>query len=279
MTRREFIVGSVAASGLRGFGGPTRRGPRLAFQVYGVRDLCAKDLLGTLKAAKAMGYEGVETGRFYGRRAADWKAMCADIGLELVALQLYPHTLTEPQLGETIRFCHEAGCLRINTAWFKGSAENANDWQLVVNVLNHAADVCAREGIVLGYHNHDQEFRVRLDGMSALDWLYARLDARVMQEFDPGWCVLAGGDPLAWLAAHPGRNPTLHVMPAIADSAGLKPGEAGVGSARDRADWHRILPEAARDGTAWFVVKPTTFPDSPADLYASRTYLKRVSVI
>lgn len=64
MTRREFIVGSVAASGLRGFGGATRRGPRPAFQVYGVRDLCAKDLLGTLKAAKAMGYEGVETGRF-----------------------------------------------------------------------------------------------------------------------------------------------------------------------------------------------------------------------
>ena len=96
MTRREFIVGSVAASGLRGFGGATRRGPRLAFQVYGVRDLCAKDLLGTLKAAKAMGYEGVETGRFYGLRAADWKAMCADVGLELVALQLYPHTLTEP---------------------------------------------------------------------------------------------------------------------------------------------------------------------------------------
>lgn len=278
MTRREFIVGSVAASGLLGFGGTTRRGPRLAFQVYGVRDLCAQDLPGTLKAAKAMGYEGVETGRFYGRRAADWKAMCADVGLELVALQLYPHALTEPQLRETIRFCHEAGCSRINTAWFKGSAENANDWQLAVNVLNHAADVCAQEGIVVGYHNHDQEFRVRLDGTSALDWLYARLDARVMQEFDPGWCVLAGGDPLAWLAAHPGRNPTLHVMPAIADSAGLKPGEAGVGSARDRADWRRILPEAARDGTAWFVVKPTAFPDSSADLYASRTYLKRFSV-
>ena len=111
--------------------------------------------------------------------------------------------------------------------------------------------------------------------MTALDWLYARFDARVMQEFDPGWCLLAGGDPLAWLAAHPRRNPMLHVMPAIADSAGLKPGEAGVGSVRDRADWRRILPEAARDGSAWFVVKPTAFPDSLSDLCASRMYLKR----
>ena len=43
--------------------------PRLAFQVYVVRELCEKDFVGTLKAAKAMGYEGVETGRFFGRDA------------------------------------------------------------------------------------------------------------------------------------------------------------------------------------------------------------------
>lgn len=49
--------------------------PRLAFQVYAVRDLCAKDFVGTLKAAKAMGYEGVETGRFYGLDAGEMPQM------------------------------------------------------------------------------------------------------------------------------------------------------------------------------------------------------------
>ena len=104
--------------------------PRLAFQVYAVRDICAKDFLGTLKAAKAMGYEGVETGRFYGLDAKGLKRACDEAGLELVALQLYPHNLTEPQLAETIRFCKESGCNRINVAWYKGSSENVNDWQL-----------------------------------------------------------------------------------------------------------------------------------------------------
>ena len=87
--------------------------PRLAFQVYSVRSLCEKDFTGTLKAAKAMGYEGVETGRFFGLDAKGLKAACMEAGLELVALQLYPHNLTEPQLGETIRFCKECrkdGC-------------------------------------------------------------------------------------------------------------------------------------------------------------------------
>ena len=118
--------------------------PRLAFQVYAVRDMCEKDFAGTLKAAKALGFEGVETGRFFGLDAKALKTACDDAGLELVALQLYPHNLTEPQLGETIRFCKDCGCNRINVAWFKGSSENPNDWQLLVNVLNHAAEVCAK---------------------------------------------------------------------------------------------------------------------------------------
>ena len=255
--------------------------PRMAFQVYAVRDLCERDFVGTLKAAKAIGYEGVETGRFYGRDAKGLKAACDEAGLELVALQFYPHALTEPQLADTIRFCRESGCRRINTAWFKGSAENENDWQLVVNVINHAADVCAREGIEVGYHNHDQEFNVKFGGKTALEWLYERFSTLVKQEFDPGWCVMAGGDPMAWIAAHPRRNPTVHVMPAIGR---IENGECrmenvsvsccGVGSVRDKADWRRIIPELGGDGVQWLVVKPTAHPDSLADLKASYIYLK-----
>ena len=46
-------------------------------------------------------------------------------------------------------------------------------------------------------------------------------------------------------------------------------GACGVGSARDLADWRRILPAAEADGTEWLVVKPTAYPDSLADLAAS----------
>ena len=53
--------------------------PRLAFQVYAVRDLCERDFVGTLKSAKAMGYEGVETGRFYGLDAKGLKAATASL--------------------------------------------------------------------------------------------------------------------------------------------------------------------------------------------------------
>lgn len=290
LKRRDFISGIVATALIPPASAGVSRRMKVGFQVFAVRDLCERDLIGTLKDAKTIGYEGVETGRFYGRSAADWKAICADAGLQLFALQLYPHNLTEPQLGETIRFCRAAGCSRINVAWYKGSAENPNDWQLLVNVLNHAAEVCAKEGISVAYHNHDHEFRQKIGGRCVWDWLWyesdgndlrqatatMRFSSLVRQELDCGNCVLGGGDPVEWIRRFPGRNPTVHIMPAIADVDGLKPGEAGVGSARDRADWRRIIRALDESGTEWLTVKPTAFPDSLADLKTSFDYLKGI---
>ena len=51
-TRRAFVAGLGAA----GLAASARRRARLAFQVYGVRDRCARDYLGTLKAARALGF-------------------------------------------------------------------------------------------------------------------------------------------------------------------------------------------------------------------------------
>lgn len=283
--RRAFTALFAAVMVLSAFAAP-----RLAFQVYAVRELCEKDFPGTLKAAKAMGFDGVETGRFFGLDARGLKAACDEAGLELVALQLYPHNLTEPQLSETIRFCKDCGCNRINVAWYKGSAANPNDWQLLVNVLNHAAEVCSKEGIFVAYHNHDHEFSMKIAGGSVWDWLWTkgsgndlrqvtptpRFSDKVLQELDCGNCVLGGGDPIACLAAHSHRNPTVHIMPAIADAKGLKTGDAGVGSSRDKADWNRIVPALAADGVEWLVVKPTMHPGSLDDLKSSIKYLKGI---
>ena len=283
--RRAFTALFAAAMSLSAFAAP-----RLAFQVYAVRELCEKDFPGTLKAAKAMGFDGVETGRFFGLDARGLKAACDEAGLELVALQLYPHNLTEPQLSETIKFCRDCGCNRINVAWYKGSAANPNDWQLLVNVLNHAAEVCSKEGIFVAYHNHDHEFSMKIGGRSVWEWLWSkgsdddlrqvtptpRFSDKVLQELDCGNCVLGGGDPIACLAAHPHRNPTVHIMPAIADAKDLKTGDAGVGSSRDKAEWNRIVPALAADGVEWLVVKPTAHPGSLDDLKSSIKYLKGI---
>ena len=195
MRRRDFLAGALACAAAPSFAAAPRR-PRLGFQVYGVRDLCERDFPGTLRAARAIGYEGVETGRFYGRSARELKSICADAGLELFALQLYPWTLAGAELPKTIRFAHEAGCRRINVAWFQGSAVNENDWQLLVATLNYAAEVCAKEGLVVAYHNHDHEFRIRFGNR------VPGLRRILLQTVDrdpapvPGICLVTGGQIL-----------------------------------------------------------------------------------
>ena len=60
------------------------------------------------------------------------------------------------------------------------------------------------------------------------------------------------------------------------DAKGLEPGDAGVGSVRDAADWRRIIPALAADGAEWLVVKPTAHPGSLDDLEESIKYLKGI---
>jgi len=47
----------------------------IAVQVYSVRDDASKNLYGTLKKIKAMGYDGVEFAGLYGHTAAEIKEM------------------------------------------------------------------------------------------------------------------------------------------------------------------------------------------------------------
>ena len=81
---------------------------------------------------------------------------------------------------------------------------------------------------------------------------------------------------MAWLAAHPHRNKTVHVMPAIRGT--FPAGECGVGSPHDEAPWKDLAGALAKDGVEWFVVKPVAHPDSMADLKASIDYLKTFDI-
>ena len=57
----------------------------IALQLYSVREDMEKDLPGTLRAVKAMGYEGVEFAGLYGYEPAALRALLEEIGLTAVS--------------------------------------------------------------------------------------------------------------------------------------------------------------------------------------------------
>ena len=87
------------------------------------------------------------------------------------------------------------------------------------------------------------------------------------------WMVRAGHDPLAYLTAHPGRFPMVHVK----DSAG-PPDHRMVDVGSGTMDFARILSAFAREGTRHFFVEHDRPADALASVRASHAYLSTLRI-
>ena len=70
----------------------------IAVQLYSVREDCAKDLPGTLKAIAKMGYKGVEFAGYHGRSAKDLRRMLDDLGLKVAGSHIRGHEIEAAHL-------------------------------------------------------------------------------------------------------------------------------------------------------------------------------------
>ena len=77
--------------------------------------------------------------------------------------------------------------------------------------INAAADVAARHGVRVGYHNHAHELESVIEGTTALELLASQLDDRVVLEVDTYWAVVGGQDPVELLGRLGSRVQAIHV--------------------------------------------------------------------
>jgi sugar phosphate isomerase/epimerase len=78
-------------------------------QLYSVRKLCEKDLIGTLKAIKEMGYVGVEFAGYYGKTAKELKQILSDLGLVACGTHTGLDSIKPQNIAKTIEFNQEIG--------------------------------------------------------------------------------------------------------------------------------------------------------------------------
>lgn len=270
LARRSFLsVAACAACGLfagrRASGGERGAKPRVGVQLYSVRKLCEKDFSGTLGALKAMGYEGVQCGGFFGRTAKELNALFKDHGLAAAGVQMQADKILKPEnLSASVDFASELGAPYLFVPHF--DAATADGWRRFAEQMSAAALAFQRAGLRLGYHNHQHEFRDRLDGKSKWELLFDNASPDVCQQLDLGHCMLAGEDPARWLKKYPRRNPAVHVKAASAAT--------GVVGA-DGADWERAFAACEADITEWYVVEAEITPDSLDDVRGCIAYLKQ----
>src|SRR5687768_6390350 len=76
----------------------------LAIQLYSLRDECATDLPGTLKAVADMGYEAVEFAGYFNHSAQDLRKVLDDLGLKCAGTHTAMATLQGDELQRTAEF-------------------------------------------------------------------------------------------------------------------------------------------------------------------------------
>lgn len=190
----------------------------VALQLYTVRNEFQKDMLGTLKAVKEMGYDGVEFAGLFGRSAAEIKAMLDEVGLIPVSAHIpFAEMLADPE--GTFAAYKEIGCAYAAIPYVdENNRPGSPSFGETLKNIERLGNISAKYGMPLLYHNHDFEF-VKIDGKYGLDIMYDTVPASALQtELDLCWVNVGGEAPAPYLRKYAGRAPVVHLK----DFAGEK---------------------------------------------------------
>lgn len=232
-------------------------------QLFSVRDAAEQDLEKALAAVAAQGYEAVEFAGFFGHEAEvpQWLS-----SLKLTAAGT--HTLLDALESETekqIVIHKQIGCKRVIVPFIDLSDESKTDD--IIRRLNAMQQLLAKEGLQLGYHNHDFEFKPIGGKASFMERLLSETD--LFWEADTYWVYAAGEDPVAWMkrASEAGRLPMIHLKDGLSDGSGFP---LGMGTAPVES----VYRYAAEHGIEMIVESETLQPDGLTETDVCMKWLK-----
>ncbi len=272
-SRRNFLKTGVAGLALASMPSivcAASAKPRVGVQLYSVRKLCEKDLVGTLKAIKEMGYAGVEFAGYYGKSAQELKKMLDDNGLVACGTHTGLDTIKPANLAKTIEFNQTIGNKYLMVPGMK--VENtAQGWIDTAKLFSDAAVTAKAAGMYVGYHNHQHEFKDKFDGKCKWDIFFSNASADVCSQMDVGHVVSAGEDPVAWLKKFPKRSRTLHakeIYPGPGILGQVPEGKQGV-------KWDEVFAATDADAvTDWYIVESEADPNTLEKIRGCIDFLK-----
>jgi sugar phosphate isomerase/epimerase len=283
MERRKFIqsasmaaVGMLAAPSLLE-AAMKKKKKALGLQLYSLRDIMPQDPKGVLKKVAGFGYNEVETygysaGKLFGLAAKEFGDYCKSLGIKVTS----GHYGIDVMRLDWQRAIDDANAIgqKYMIIPYLGGAERTSmdDYKKRCEEFNKAGEICKKNGIRFGYHNHAFEFE-NMNGQIPYDVMLAELDPKyVGMEMDIFWVVNAGFDPLQYFAKYPGRFEQWHVKDM---DKGDKNRNADVGTGS--IDFKALFAKAKLSGMTNFYVEQETYPGTPIDsIEKSATYVKTI---
>ncbi len=140
-----------------------------------------------------------------------------------------------------------------------------------IDRLNEVGEMCAKEGVLFGYHNHNWEL-AEIEGQIPYDlMLEGTGDGTVGFQLDTYWIVKGGGSLDDYLSRFPGRFPSCHLKD-IDDEGDFE----DVGSGQ--IDFAAFIPAAQSAGAKYFFVERDNPPDPEGSVRRSFDYLSQLKI-
>ncbi len=246
--------------------------PDFGLQLYSARDVIGADPKGVLKQLADMGYKKIESyqgeqGIFWGMSPKEFKAYMDELGMTIVS----SHADTTKDLQQLAGQAAEAGLTYLLQPYI-GAQPTLDDWKIRADEFNQRGEICKKEGIKFGYHNHDYSFK-ELDGIIPQELLLEQTDpGLVVYELDLCWIYVAGIDPAEHLVKYSGRYELCHIKDVV-KMPEVKQRDLGTGE----IDFKRILKVAMENGMTEFIVEQEQYPESVMSSLANDAdYMKQL---
>ena len=243
-----------------------------ALQLYSVRDHLDRDVPGTLRQVKAMGYDAVEVAGTHGLTPAEFRGALDSAGLTPISAHIgFEESALDPSGAAAV--AKALGINRVVVPWLGAAlCPDIGAWRLAARKMGEAGAALRNDGIQLCYHNHAEEFDT-VEGERPYDILFDETQpGHLAAEIDTYWVKYAGEDPVELINRFQGRCPLLHIkdMSASEDRFFAEVGEGII-------DWAPIFQAGRAADVEWFIVEQDeSRGDSLESAATSAAFMKRV---
>ncbi len=155
-----------------------------------------------------MGYAGVELIAIRGRTLGEIARGAHGLGMEVCG-SFADRIPTEESLPAVVEQANALGHRFLTGECSAQEMQDAAQVEATAARVQAIAEALASHGITLCLHNHDEQYRYRLDGRYPYELLADRAPA-VMFEFDTYRAAFGGADPVQAAAALRERIPLMH---------------------------------------------------------------------
>jgi len=241
-TRRNFVkTGTMAVLGTMLLPGTAfsaekkKKKGMVGLQLYSVRAEMTKDPLGSLRQLADMGYVYVEHAnyvnrKFYGYTATEFKKVLDDLGLKMVS----GHTVMGRQHWDESKkdfsdswkqTIEDAAILQqkyvVSPSMDNSMRKTYDDFMRYMDVFNKCGELCRKQGMKFGYHNHSFEFAEKLNDVKVFDIMMKSINPElVVIQLDIGNLYNGGAIALDVVKQYPGRFENVHVKDEIKATSG-----------------------------------------------------------